>query len=151
MEGRKRQGWASVHIEMQEAIRGYLMCVEAREDVFVRSFIIYDFFSTILTDISHTKGFVINCGYALAFLSTRIRSISTFAFFTHIPPYFRLYIWTNVKCILPKILKNCKVRSLAWSACTLSQRFSFFWRQNWKRLAHIENRLHGLILAWGHQ
>ena len=52
---------------MQEAIRGYLMCVEAREDVFVRSFIIYEFFPTILTDISHTEVSVINCGYALDF------------------------------------------------------------------------------------
>ena len=38
--GRKRQGWSGIHMEMKEAIRGYLMCIEAREDTFSRCTII---------------------------------------------------------------------------------------------------------------
>ena len=80
-KSKKRQGGAGIYMEMHETWRGYLMCIEAREYIFVCCTIItklYHFTLPCRLIFLTRKSLWLNFGCTLALWSAGIRSIYIF-------------------------------------------------------------------------
>ena len=139
---------------MQEAIHGYLMCIEARERIFVRCTIntkIYNFtLPRRLIFLAHKSlWLILNVQWPF----DRLEFI-LILFLRFLLIFRHTFVSTSERMLnafYSEIeTRNCMFSSLAWSAWSLLQIFSLLWHQNWKWAAHFENGLHGQILAWVH-